>query len=469
MILIFTIDSLSAKDLDDAISVDVLPNGNYELGVYIADVSYYVKEDSILDLEARSRGTSVYLLDRVIPMLPERLSNDLCSLNPNEDKLVIACILEIDKEGNTVDCKLEEGIIKTTKRLAYEICTPVLDGDMTGHEDYEICVKPLSKMLELAKILNEKRRSRGAIDFDTIEPNIVLDENGKVKDIIVEKRGESERIIEEFMIKANESVAETISSIDLPFIYRVHDKPDNIKFQTLKNFVRGLGYNILSSHPMEIQKLINNLDEKDIYLKNTIIRLMAKAIYSSDNIGHFGLASTDYTHFTSPIRRYPDLIVHRLIRKYLFNNENVLSDNEYNLLLQKIDEIAYSSSEAERNANNCEFAVNDMKKAEYMESYIGEVFVGTVTSIRPFGIFVGLPNTVEGLIKKDSLHQKGFNYNNQGYFEHFRDNKKISLGDTVKIKVSNASKILSEIDFDLVYNNGGVKRYGRKNKNYRKK
>lgn len=467
--LIFTIDSLSAKDLDDAVSVEILPNGNYELGVYIADVSYYVKEDSILDLEARSRGTSVYLLDRVIPMLPVRLSNDLCSLNPNEDKLVIACIMEIDKEGNTVDVKLEEGIIKTTKRLAYEICNPVLDGNMTGHTDYEICKEPLKMMLELSKILNEKRRSRGAIDFDTIEPNIVLDDNGKVMDIKVEKRGESERIIEEFMIKANESVAETISSLDLPFIYRVHDKPDNIKFQTLKNFVRGLGYNILSSHPMEIQKLINNLDEKDIYLKNTIIRLMAKAIYSSDNIGHFGLASTYYTHFTSPIRRYPDLIVHRLIRKYLFNNENILDDKEYNLLLQKIDEIAYTSSEAERNANNCEFAVNDMKKAEYMESFIGEVFTGTITSIRPFGVFVGLPNTVEGLIKKDSLRQKGFNYNNQGYYEHFRDNKKLSLGDTIKIKVSNASKILSEIDFDLVYNNSGVRRYGRKNKSYRKK
>ena len=467
--LIFTIDSISAKDLDDAVSIKLLPNGNYELGVYIADVSYYVKEDSILDLEARTRGTSVYLLDRVIPMLPTRLSNDLCSLNPNEDKLVIACIMELDKKGDVVDAKVEEGVIKTTKRLSYEICNVVIEEGTVNHPDYEVCESSLKQMLELAKILNEKREKRGAIDFDTVEPDIILNDEGKAIDIVATPRGDSERIIEEFMIKANETIAELISSMDLPFIYRVHDKPDNIKFQTLKNFVSGLGYKILSTHPMEIQKLLNSLDEKDIYLKNSIIRLMAKAVYSSDNIGHFGLASEYYTHFTSPIRRYPDLLVHRLIRKYLFNNDNVLSDNEYQLLKSKIDEIAYSSSEAERNAMNCEFAVLDMKKAEYMEEFIGETFSGVISSIHSFGIFVGLENTVEGLIRKEELKLKGFYYNNQGYYENSRRNTKLSLGDKVKVRVANANKKVSEIDFDLVYNNGGVRYYGRKNKNRRKK
>ena len=467
--LIFTIDSVSAKDLDDALSIDILPNGNYELGVYIADVSHYVKEDSILDLEARSRGTSVYLLDRVIPMLPTRLSNDLCSLNPNEDKLVISCIMEIDENGDTVDVRVEEGIIKTTKRLAYEICNEVLEYGISEHPDYEVCFEPLKKMLELAKLLNKKREARGAIDFDTIEPEIILDKNGKAIDIITKTRGDSERIIEEFMIKANEEIAELISRMDLPFIYRVHDKPDNIKFQMLKNFVSGLGYKLLSSHPMEIQKLLNNLDDSDIYLKNTIIRLMAKAIYSSDNIGHFGLASSYYTHFTSPIRRYPDLLVHRLIRKYLFNNDNILNDKEYEELRKRIDDIAYTSSTAERNAMNCEFAVLDMKKAEYMSEFIGETFNGVISSIHSFGIFVGLDNTVEGLIRRDSLKYHNFYYNNHGYYENSRSNKKLSLGDKVRIRVQNSSKDLSEIDFDLVYNSGGVRRYGRKNKNYRKK
>lgn len=468
--LIFTIDSLSAKDLDDAVSIELLPNGNYELGVYIADVSYYVKDSSILDLEARTRGTSVYLLDRVIPMLPVRLSNDLCSLNPNEDKLVISCIMEIDKNGETVDTRIEEGIIKTTKRLSYEICNEVISGNLDNHPDYEVALKPLEMMLELSRILNEKRRQRGSIDFDTIEPNIILDEEGKAVDIVVTPRGESERIIEEFMIKANESVAYLISSMDLPFIYRVHDKPDNIKFQMLKNYVNGLGYKILSPHPMEIQKLLNSLDESDIYLKNTIIRLMAKAIYSSDNIGHFGLASSYYTHFTSPIRRYPDLLVHRLLRKYLFNNDNLLSDDEYNELLSIIDDIAYTSSTAERNAMNCEFAVDDMKKAEYMSQFIGETFTGIISSIHSFGIFVGLENTVEGLIRRENLKAKGFYYNNQGYYENIRRKGKLSLGDTIKVRLTNTSKKLSEIDFELVYNNGGVKKqYGRKNKNYRKK
>lgn len=458
---IFTIDSESAKDLDDAVSIRILSNGNYELGVYIADVSYYVTENNLLDKEALARGTSVYLLDRVIPMLPTRLSNDLCSLNPNEEKLVIACIMELDNDGNLIESRIEEGIIKTTKRLSYEKCNDVLVNGLVNHPDYECTIESLKLMVELKDKLNQKRRNRGSIDFDTIEPKIILNELGEAIDIIAIDRGESERIIEEFMILANETVASFITQMDLPFIYRVHDKPDNIKFQILKGFVGNLGYKILSSHPKEIQKLLDSLDSKDIYLKNSIIRLMAKAVYSSDNIGHFGLASECYTHFTSPIRRYPDLLVHRLLRKYIFSSENMLDENEYQDLKNKIEDIASQASERERAAMECEFAVDDMKKAEYMSTFIGTTYDATISSVLRFGIFVGLDNTVEGLIRSDNLNMKGFYFDNNGSYVNKRTNKKLKMGDKVKVRLTNANKKTSEIDFTLVYNNDGVKHYGK--------
>lgn len=466
---IYTIDGLDAKDLDDAVSLKKLDNGNYKLGVYIADVSYYVTKDSKVDVEALKRGTSVYLLDRVIPMLPVRLSNDLCSLNPNEEKLVISCIMEIDTSGNVITSSLEEGIIKTTKRLNYQDCNKVLEEGYIEEVGYSLdLIDNLKLMVELKDILKEKRNRRGSIDFDTVEPKIILNESGEAIDIIPIERGISEQIIEEFMIVCNETVAEFISNLDLPFIYRIHDKPDNIKFQMLKSMVSKLGYKLLGLYPKELQKLLNALDSKDNYIKNSMLRLMAKAVYSEENIGHFGLASRFYTHFTSPIRRYPDLLVHRLIRMYIFNNQNLLSDDEYRLLKDEIAKIALTSSNCERSAMECEFAVNDMKKAEYMSSFIGSIYEGIVTSIHKFGIFVTLPNTVDGLIRADNLRINGFYFDNYSNVYVNKTSKKISLGETLKVRLINSNKKTSEIDFELVYNNRGVSRYG-KYKGYLKK
>ena len=466
---IYTIDGLDAKDLDDAVSLKKLDNGNYKLGVYIADVSYYVTKDSKVDVEALKRGTSFYLLDRVIPMLPVRLSNDLCSLNPNEEKLVISCIMEIDTSGNVITSSLEEGIIKTTKRLNYQDCNKVLEEGYIEEVGYSLdLIDNLKLMVELKDILKEKRNRRGSIDFDTVEPKIILNESGEAIDIIPIERGISEQIIEEFMIVCNETVAEFISNLDLPFIYRVHDKPDNIKFQMLKSMVSKLGYKLLGLYPKELQKLLNALDSKDNYIKNSMLRLMAKAVYSEENIGHFGLASRFYTHFTSPIRRYPDLLVHRLIRMYIFNNQNLLSDDEYRLLKDEIAQIALTSSNCERSAMECEFAVNDMKKAEYMSSFIGSIYEGIVTSIHKFGIFVTLPNTVDGLIRADNLRINGFYFDNYSNVYVNKTSKKISLGETLKVRLINSNKKTSEIDFELVYNNRGVSRYG-KYKGYLKK
>ena len=466
---IYTIDGEDAKDLDDAVSLRKLDNGNYELGVYIADVSFYVKEGMLVNDEALKRGTSVYLVDRVIPMLPVRLSNDLCSLNPNEEKLVVACMMEIDNSGNVVTSSLEEGIIKTTKRLSYQKCNVVLDKGLVDEIDYDqSIIDNLKLMVELRDILSQKRTRRGSIDFDTVEPKIILNETGVAIDIIPIERGISETIIEEFMIVCNETVAEFISNLDLPFIYRVHDKPDNIKFQMLKSMVSKLGYKLQGLYPKELQKLLNALDSKDNYIKNSMLRLMAKAVYSEENIGHFGLASRFYTHFTSPIRRYPDLLVHRLIRRYIFNNQNLLNELEYLELKEKIASIALLNSNSERSAMECEFAVNDMKKAEYMASFIGNLYEGVVTSIHKFGIFVTLPNTVDGLIRKDNLYLNGFNFDQYSNVYVNRNGRKITLGETVKVRLINSNKKTSEIDFELVYNNKGVSRYG-KYKGYRKK
>ena len=449
---IYTIDSLSARDLDDAVSIKLLDNGNYELGVYIADVSYFVKENSILDQEAYLRGTSIYLLDRVIPMLPVRLSNDLASLNPNEGKLVIALIMEVDNSGKVVDKKFYEGLIKTTKRLSYEECNDVLDGNIKSHPDYEEVVPDLELMVGLQKILEEKRINRGAINFDLDEVDIKLDAKGYPINIDVIECGISEKIIEEFMILANETVAETMEELDLPAIYRVHDKPDNIKFMMLKNNMDSLGYRIKTLHPREIQALIESLDDEDCYLKDSILRLMAKAVYSTDNIGHFGLASFAYTHFTSPIRRYPDLITHRLIRKYLFNNDVVLDSKQSLNFKNKLENIAKVSSENERIATDLEFKVIDMKKAEYMSNKVGYIYEGVISSIHKFGFFVNIGLTIEGLVHDKRL--KGFVYNREqnDYYNPFKGTV-LKVGSKVKVKLSAANKITREIDFDLVYNN----------------
>ena len=488
--VIFTIDGEDAKDLDDAVSIKKLDNGNYELGVYIADVSYYVREGSFLDQEAYNRGTSVYLLDRVIPMLPYKLSNDLCSLNPDEDKLVISCIMEIDNLGNVIDSSLNEGVIKTVKRLNYRDCNLVLENGVSLKPDYQEVYPYLVLMKELAEKLYEKKHKRGALDFDIPEIKVNLDDLGKAVAVEKIERGISEHIIEEFMIVANETVAEFIENMELPFIYRVHDEPDGLKFQNLKMIVRNLGYKIKSLHPLELQKLLEYIEDEGSYLKTMILRLMAKAVYSENNIGHFGLASKSYTHFTSPIRRYPDLLVHRLIRKYIFNHE--IDAREFLDLTQKISDIANHSSKKEREAFECEMKVLDMKKTEYMENFIGEKFKGTISSVTRFGVFVTVLDGIDGLVHVSNMEGDYFeydSYNNQ--YVGRRSNKKIKIGDAVDVILISALKENSEIDFKLVYNsdrekhsyykqkrknqNGKNKessvkgRSGKKNKNNRKK
>ena len=474
--LVFTIDGKDAKDLDDAVSIKKLENGNYKLGVYIADVSYYVTENSEIDKEAFNRGTSVYLVDRVIPMLPVRLSNDLCSLNPNEDKLVIACIMEFNQNAELVQSGITEGVIKTTKKLNYEDCNKVLYEGVNAVSDYGVAYESLLLMEELASKLFEKKHNRGALDFDIPESKVICDETGKAVDVVVVDRGISERIIEEFMIKANETVSEFIEQMDLPFIYRVHDEPDNIRFHSFKVTARNLGYQIKSLYPMELQKLLEVIDEKDQFLKTIVLRLMAKAVYSETNIGHFGLASRSYTHFTSPIRRYPDLIVHRLIRKYIFNHD--INADEFSKLTNEIAHIALHSSEKEREAAECELRVLDMKKAEYMEAFVGSEFSGNVSSVTKFGVFVTTENGVDGLVHVSNMEGDYYEYDsNNNLYIGRRSNKKIRMGDTVKVLLIKADKKTSEIDFKLVYNHNvkshsyykvKEKKYGKNNKTGRK-
>ena len=466
---IFTIDGKDAKDLDDAISIERLENGNYELGVYIADVSYYVKEGSNLDKEAYLRGTSVYLADRVIPMLPIRLSNDLCSLNPNEEKLVLSCVMEVNEDGEVISSSINEGIIKTVKRLNYDDCNKVLEEGKDSVPGYDIVYDSLVMMEKLAERINYRKQRRGSLDFDIPESKVILDETGKPVDVIPVERGISEHIIEEFMILANETVASFIEQMDLPFIYRIHDEPDKIKFHSVKNIASSLGYSIRSLKPMELQKLLENVDDKHAYLKTLVLRLMAKAVYSEKNIGHFGLASDSYTHFTSPIRRYPDLLVHRLLRKYLFKHE--IDASEFLSLTNEISEIAKHSSDAERTASECELKVLDMKKAEYMENFIGEKFKGSVSSVTKFGVFVTIDNGIDGLVHVSNMDGDYFEYDNKdNLYIGRRTGKKIRLGDDVSVELISSDKKTSEIDFKLVYNNTrNVKKGGRANgKRYKK-
>lgn len=453
--LIITIDGEDAKDLDDAISLTVLENGNYLLGVFIADVSYYVTKGSAIDKEAYNRGTSVYLVDRVIPMLPHKLCNDLCSLNPHEKKLVLSCIMEIDRSGNVVNQSINEGFISSKYRMTYTDCNKMLeDNDVEIIEKYSEVYPMLLDMYRLSRLLHSVRNKRGSLDFDVPEGKIIVNESGEVVDVVLRERGTSERIIEEFMLLANETVASTINHLDLPFIYRVHDSVNLLKLKDLQTMFNICGYkfNIRNKiHVKEVQKLLSEIKDEDAYLKTQLLRLMAKAVYQTDNIGHFGLASSCYTHFTSPIRRYPDLIVHRLLRKYLFNYD--INGEELDELLKELDEISLHSSQKERDSVECEWEVEDLKKAEYMEKYIGCEFEGAITSVTSFGIFVTLPNTIEGLIHISEL--------DDDYYEFIpslktligvRNKRKLSLGNKVKVIVSKANKKTREINFKLVYN-----------------
>lgn len=450
---IFTIDGADTKDIDDAISIKILENGNYELGVHIADVSHYVKEGTALYNEAMDRGTSVYLADRVIPMLPHQLSNGICSLNPNVDRLAISCVMEIDKSGKTLSSDIFESVICSKKKMTYTDVNKVIEEGVIpeGYEEFE---ETLLKMKELAGILRKYKEKRGYIDFQIDESKIIVDEEGKAIDVVLRNRGLGEKLIEDFMIAANEAVATTIYFMDLPFIYRVHGEPSEEKIQKFLSFVSSLGYTITGKikdiTPTTMQNILAQLNDKKEFhiLSSLMLRSMQKAVYDPHNIGHFGLGSTCYTHFTSPIRRFPDTTVHRLLRKYLFKHD--LSRNSIETEEKKLPYIAEHSSKKERDSIECEREVDDMKKAEYMMDHIGEKYTGMINTIMSFGMFVELPNLVEGLIRLEDLKDDYYTFDESVMALIGRKNKRgYRLGDEVNIIVKDANKELRTVDFIL--------------------
>ncbi|MBR3146400.1 MAG: ribonuclease R [Bacilli bacterium] len=452
-ITIFTIDGDDTKDIDDAISIEKLPNGNYKLGVHIADVSYYVKEGTPLDVDAMERGTSVYLVDRVIPMIPHELSNGICSLNPNVDRLAISCVMEFDKDGKQVNYEIFPSVIKSRIQMTYKNVNRILEDNYVP-DGYEEFVDDLKLMSELATILRKAKVNRGYIDFGIDEPKILVDDKCVPYDVVLRDRGTGENLIEDFMIAANECVASHIYFMNLPFIYRIHEYPKEEKIRSFLGFVSNLGYtitgNVSDMKPTTIQRILKQLDDKPEYkiLSSLLLRSMQKAVYSPDNLGHYGLASKCYTHFTSPIRRYPDTTVHRLLRTYLFDNR--IDMNTIHKWEEKLVYIAEHSSEKERSSVDCEREVEDMKMAEYMEKHIGEEFEGMISSVTSFGMFVELPNLIEGLVPIKDMPDF-FHYDEERMtLTGERSHVKYSIGDKVVIKVVRASKEDQTIDFEVV-------------------
>lgn len=452
--IIFTIDGDDTKDIDDAISIKKLENGNYELGVHIADVSYYVKPGTKLYDDAYERGTSVYLVDRVVPMLPHKLSNGICSLNPNVDRLAISCVMEIDTHGSVVSHSIFESVINSKKQMTYKCVNKWIEEGIIC-DGYEEFTDKLSLMHELAKIVRKKRTAQGSIDFDTDEAKILADENGKAIDVILRERGEGEKLIEDFMIIANETVASHVYWMNLPFIYRVHGTPKEEKVNDFLNFVSSLGYKVKGkvniNHSSSIQRILNQLKDKEEYkiLASLMLRAMQKATYEPDNIGHFGLASKIYTHFTSPIRRFPDNTVHRLLRLYLFENNQ--STETINYWKNYMPILAEHTSLKEREAIDCEREVEDMKMAEYMMDHIGEEFTGMISGVQPFGMFVQLPNMIEGLVHISDIPGDYYIYDEKSMSLIGQKSKqRYRVGNIVKVKVISASKEESLIDFELV-------------------
>lgn len=451
--MIFTIDGDDTKDIDDAISIDRKPNGNYVLGVHIADVSYYVKEGSPLDNDAMERGTSVYLVDRVIPMLPHELSNGICSLNPNVDRLAISCVMEFDSHGKQIDYEIFESVIKSRIQMTYKKVNSVLEKDEVP-EGYDEYVDALKMMAELAAILRKAKENRGYIDFEVDEAKILVDDKCVPTEVVLRDRGTGENLIEDFMIAANECVATHIYFMNLPFIYRVHEVPKEEKIHAFLGFVGTLGYqvpgNLKENNPKTIQKLIKFLEDKKEFkiLSKLLLRSMQKAIYKPINLGHYGLASKCYTHFTSPIRRYPDTTVHRLLRTYLFQHK--LDDNTISHWEDKLVYVADHSSASERASVDCEREVEDMKMAEYMEKHIGEEYEGMISSVMSFGMFVELDNLIEGLVPIKDM--KGFfNYDEDRMtLTNEKNHQKYTIGERVKVKVVRASKEAKTIDFEIV-------------------
>ncbi|MED0702493.1 MAG: ribonuclease R [Bacillaceae bacterium] len=454
--LIITIDGEDAKDLDDAVTVTKLNNGCYKLGVHIADVSYYVKEGTPIDREAFARGTSVYLVDRVIPMIPHRLSNGICSLNPKVDRLTLSCEMIVDEYGNVVQHDIFQSIIRSAERMTYSNVNKILiEKDEQLREKYQEIVPMLEDMAELAAILRKKRMLRGAIDFDFKEAKVLVDEKGKPYDVIIRERSVAERLIEEFMLLANETVAEHFHWLNVPFIYRIHEKPNEEKLRRFLEFITNFGYVVKGTgnniHPRALQQILDEVRGKpeEMVISTVMLRSMKQAKYHPESVGHFGLSTEFYTHFTSPIRRYPDLIVHRLIRKYLL--EGKIDEKTQMKWASILPEIAEHSSNMERRAVDAERETDDLKKAEFMLDKIGEEFDGIISSVTNFGMFVELPNTVEGLVHVSYMTDDYYHYDERHYaMIGERTGNVYRIGDEITVRVVNVDKEERSIDFEIV-------------------
>jgi ribonuclease R len=446
-----TIDGEDAKDLDDAVSL-TRDGDLYKLGVHIADVTNYVQENSALDWEAKDRGTSVYLVDRVIPMLPHKLSNGICSLNAGENRLALSCLMTIDKKGEVVSHEIVESVIRVDRRMSYTSVKKILeDKDEAEIKEYEELVPMFELMQELAHILREKRKKRGSIDFDFPETKIILDKEGHPLEIKPYDRNVATKIIEDFMLIANETVAQHFYWMELPFVYRTHDNPDAEKIDKLATFIRNFGYYIKSQqeeiHPKELQKLLTKVEDtpEEALISRLTLRSMKQAKYTTECTGHFGLACQYYCHFTSPIRRYPDLQIHRIIKEQLRGKLSAKRIDHYNEILP---EVAKHSSDMERRADEAERETDKLKKVEYMEGHIGEIFEGVISSITSWGVYVELPNTIEGMIHVSMLPGDYFYYDEESYeMVGQATDIRYKLGQTLKVRVNGTDKISRTIDF----------------------
>lgn len=453
---IVTIDGEDAKDLDDAVNVKKLDNGNYLLGVHIADVSHYVLEGSPLDKEAYERGTSVYLVDRVIPMIPHRLSNGICSLNPHEDRLALSCEMEITQEGVVVEHDIFPSVIRSKERMTYTNVRKILQKeDDKVLETYAELVPFFETMGELAEILRHKRMKRGAIDFDFNEAKVLVDEESNPVDVVIRERSIAERLIEEFMLCANETIAEHFHWLNIPFLYRIHEEPNEEKLTKFFEFLTNFGYTVKGTgsdvHPRALQQLLEEVknEPEEAVISTVMLRSMKQAKYDPKSLGHFGLSTEFYTHFTSPIRRYPDLIVHRLIRTYLFENKiDRATQERWN---EKLPEIANHTSERERLAVDAERETDDLKKAQFMEDKIGEEFDGIISGVTNFGIFVELENTIEGLVHVSYLTDDYYRYEERHYaMIGERTGNVFRIGDQIRVRVLQVNIEEHSIDFEVV-------------------
>ena len=463
-----TIDGEDAKDLDDAVTLEINSGGNYILGVHIADVSHYVREGSALDAEAFRRGTSVYLVDRVIPMLPHSLSNGICSLNAGEDRLALSCIMEITPDGTITDHRIAETVVRVDRRMTYTAVNAILTdssiepdgsgGSCPEAEAYREFVPMFLKMRELADILRARRRRRGAIDFDFPESKILLDGEGRPLAIEPRQRNAATKLIEDFMLAANETVAEDYFWQALPFLYRTHDRPDPEKIKALGIFINNFGYHIRMQqgeiHPKELQKLLDKLEgtSEEALLSRLVLRSMKQARYTTDCSGHFGLAARYYTHFTSPIRRYPDLQIHRIIKENLRGGLAEGRRTHYEAILPQA---AIQSSALERRAEEAERETEKLKKCQYMSRFVGEEFAGVISGITNWGFYVELPNTVEGLVRMSDLADDYYIFDEKNYeLVGERTRKTYKLGQSVRVTVSGTDPVLRSVDFVLAEDAG---------------